>query len=661
MRLDSPAEPVRNLEINPGDLLMGFYQLNDAGTGVESNTVIVNLGPASAWRENSEMTSLIGNISADLESAFGTDWFENPNIRFGIVGVVGATDPVTEGDPARTTYYSQGASAFVPGTTSPLVLSSAQRGSLSTRLSTLGDSSNGKPAGVNPAAAMIGTSEAGNFASLLPPLQTTYFGIGASPLSSFGAGNIGSANGYVVEGALNLYRILHTTTGADLTAARSPGDAVVGTGQFIGMFTIDAEGNMRLDTAPEPVRNLEIAAGDLLMGFYQLNSEGTGVEASTVVVNLGAAAEWRESTTMTSLITNVGSDLTSAFGADWFEDPSVRMGIVGVVGATDPVTGGDPARTTYYSQGASSFAPGTTTPPVLSSSQRGSLSTRLSTFRDSSHGKPAGANDAAAVIGTSEAGNLASLLPPVQTTYFGIGSSPLSSFGVGNVGSADGYDVESALDLYRILHSTTDADLTAGRSSGDAIVGTGQFIGMFTVDADGNVRLDTAPEPLPVLGDLNGDGTFDDRDIEGFILALVDPAKYTETTGLSPATTGDFNDDGAVDTLDIEPFIALLTGGNPTQEQVELLAPLVAILDAANRRTFSIVEIVRSASGIEIEWLSETGKSYMIDQSLTIQPDSWQPATAEAIEASGITTRFIDSDPTRVSSPMWFYRVRELP
>ncbi|MEZ5327618.1 MAG: dockerin type I domain-containing protein [Verrucomicrobiales bacterium] len=661
VRLDSPPQRERLLEINPGDLLMGFYQLNDQGTGVEGNTVIVNLGPASAWRENSEMTSLIGNISADLDTAFGAGWYDNPNIRFGIVGVVGATDPLTEGDPARTTYYSQSATTFAPGTTAPIVLSSSQRGSLSTKLSTLSDASNGMPAGTNPAAAIISASEAGNFASLLPPLQTTYFGIGTSPLSSFGTGNLGSAQGYEVEGALDLYRVLHSTTGADLTSARSSGDAVVGTGQLVGMFTIDAAGNVRLDTAPEPVRNIEIAKGDLLMGFYQLNNEGTGVEANTVVVNLGAASAWRESTGMTSLISNVGADLENAFGANWFEDPNIRFGIVGVVAATDPVIDGDPARTSYYSQGASSFTSGTTTPVVLSSSQRGSLSTRLSTFRDSSNGKPAGLNDAASVVGTSEAGNFASLLPPAQTTYFGIGTSPLSAFGTGNIGSGNGYDVEGALDLYRILHSTTDADLTAGRSAGDAIVGTGQFIGMFTIDSAGNVRLDTAPAPLPIPGDLNGDGAVNATDIDGFILALTDPASYTATTGMPPEATGDLNDDGVFNALDIEPFITLLTDGNPTQELAEQLAPLIAILDAFNRRTFSIVDFTRNSSEIEITWLSEIGKSYMIDQSPTNLPDSWQPANAEAIVASGGTTKFVDSDQSRVSSTMWFYRIRELP
>ncbi|MEZ5327619.1 MAG: hypothetical protein R3F19_21445 [Verrucomicrobiales bacterium] len=246
--LSTTAVQGQTVEVNPGDLLLGFFQLNSEGVGVEANTCIVNLGPGSTWRENTATTVAFGNINADLQNAFGAGWFDNPNVRCGIVGVVGATEPATNGDPSRTTYYSQGASAFTPGSTTPVTLSSSQRGSLSTKLLTFKGATNGRPSGTNAAAAVIGTSENSNFASFQPPLATTYFGIGASPLASFGAGTIGSAEGYNVEAALDVYRILHSTNGADLTAGLSTGDATVGQGQYIGTFTIDSAGEVRLDT-----------------------------------------------------------------------------------------------------------------------------------------------------------------------------------------------------------------------------------------------------------------------------------------------------------------------------------------------------------------------------------------------------------------------------
>jgi hypothetical protein len=248
LALSTTALQAQTVQVNPGDLLLGFFQLNSEGVGVEANTCVVNLGPGATWRENTASTVSFGNINTDLQNAFGAGWFDNPNVRCGIVGVVGATEPLTSGDPSRTTYYSQGASAFAPGTTTPVTLSPSQRGSLSTKLLTFKGATNGVTAGSNPAAAVIGTSENSNFASFQPPLETTYFGIGASPLATFGPGNIGSADGYDVEVALDVYRILHSANGADLTAGLSTGDAAVGKGQFIGTFTIDSTGEVRLDT-----------------------------------------------------------------------------------------------------------------------------------------------------------------------------------------------------------------------------------------------------------------------------------------------------------------------------------------------------------------------------------------------------------------------------
>ncbi|MEZ5327620.1 MAG: PEP-CTERM sorting domain-containing protein [Verrucomicrobiales bacterium] len=233
---------------------------------------------------------------------------------------------------------------------------------------------------------------------------------------------------------------------------------------------------------------LTIAPGDLLMGFYQVNSSGTGVAANTYVYNLGGASGYREGGSGQGVFANIGADLTTAFGAGWSSDGTVRVGVVGAVGSTDALTNGDPARTVYFSQGFGA-APGDSTALTLSSSQRGSASTALKSFAEAMVGADVnGAVDGGSIYSAGDPGSFASFLPPTVTTHFGVGASPLTSMTGDTVG----------LDVYRVLHSTTGADLTAAYSAGDALVGSGQYIGSFTLATNGDIGFagaNAVPEP----------------------------------------------------------------------------------------------------------------------------------------------------------------------
>ena len=254
---------------------------------------------------------------------------------------------------------------------------------------------------------------------------------------------------------------------------------------------------------------LTVNSGDLIAGFFQVSADGTTVEEATYVYNLGAAATWRENTATSQLIENINTDLTTAFGADWHNNPQVRWGIVGVVAADGGAVTGDPTRTTYFSQALTAFAPKTSAPPVFSSNQRGSLSNAINSFRIAIAGRTTGASAKGAVVSSSVNDNYTSFLPPVAQTSFGVSTSPNTTFTVNALGTSPGaYDVEAALDVYRVLHSGTGADLTAGLASGNAAVGTGQYIGTFTLDAAGNLRLDARTSVVPsgyeAWADANG-------------------------------------------------------------------------------------------------------------------------------------------------------------
>jgi hypothetical protein len=185
--------------------------------------------------------------------------------------------------------------------------------------------------------------------------------------------------------------------------------------------------------------------------------------------------------------------------------------VVGTVISTDPVTNGDPARTNYISRSRAALADGSTgvgtTIPTISSTNRGVLSNNIQGFFTGTTAavQTTGVNADGSQIGISATNSVEDFLPPTTLTYFGIGIDPRQMFGVGLI--TDSSTAEGALDIYRVLHTATGADLTAGLNGSNAVVGAGQFIGTLTLDGSGNLAIGAIPEPsstllLGVLGSL---------------------------------------------------------------------------------------------------------------------------------------------------------------
>ncbi|TWT44610.1 Quinoprotein glucose dehydrogenase B precursor [Phycisphaerae bacterium RAS1] len=75
---------------------------------------------------------------------------------------------------------------------------------------------------------------------------------------------------------------------------------------------------------------------------------------------------------------------------------------------------------------------------------------------------------------------------------------------------------------------------------------------------DGAVR---RIRPSIVTGDLNADDVVDNRDIDPFILALIDPTAFVQQfPGIDANIIGDANGDGALNILDINGFVELVRG-----------------------------------------------------------------------------------------------------
>ncbi len=264
-----------------GDLAVAFYQVV-AGV-VSNNTYIFDLGQASNYRENTSsglVSSIAGgpvsaNISTDLVAAFGAGWANDGTVRWMVIGNVSAASATINGDTARTSYLSL-ASSTVSVTGRNTVfgsnISSTNRGTLSTNLTSVFNGVSGDTSGDNANGAIIAKTDAATIDEFLPPTVATYFGLGAAynPYQSLGSGTItnnhaiaGTLGG--IEGALDIYRVLHNATGADLTAGGSAGDATVGDGQYIGTLLLDSSGNLAIATIPEPSTTLLGALGVLAL------------------------------------------------------------------------------------------------------------------------------------------------------------------------------------------------------------------------------------------------------------------------------------------------------------------------------------------------------------------------------------------------------------
>lgn len=257
------------LAVNQADLMLALYRVNDTDDGVDPDSVILNLGQVSTWRENTARTVLVGNIAEALEEAFGVGWEENAKIRLVVAGSIPNSDANgnalnINGDPGRTIYLSKALASFTASpATAPVntafTLSASNIGTVAGRISDIRIAMNGtfeaNPGNSN-AAVVSPAAGVGTFAADLPPVSQTYFGAGIDPLTSIKAAasvndpdTIGTGTGgYPVEAAVELFRMIPGTSGADLTVGLQSGDAVTRRAQFIGNFTLDTSGNVRFDT-----------------------------------------------------------------------------------------------------------------------------------------------------------------------------------------------------------------------------------------------------------------------------------------------------------------------------------------------------------------------------------------------------------------------------
>ena len=61
-----------------------------------------------------------------------------------------------------------------------------------------------------------------------------------------------------------------------------------------------------------------------------------------------------------------------------------------------------------------------------------------------------------------------------------------------------------------------------------------------------------------LLGDTNCDGYVNVDDVDSFVIALVNPGRYSEEYPYCQRENADCNGDGLINAFDIDPFAAML-------------------------------------------------------------------------------------------------------
>ena len=254
------ASQARAATYNAGDLIMGFRATGGIGS---SSNLLVNLGSAITFRDLTSTNILnITNIGTDLSNTFGTgagngvEWYNRTDLSFGVVGVFSSASSgaVTSGDPVRTLYASQtrtaagtlgSANSATPG--SPTAISSTNQGNSAGNMISLASTFTNATASLNNSSVAVisatgntwtnYTSGTTDFSAFNPGVEQTF------TASAWSTGTFGTATN--VEGAVDLYRVLNTATGASPT-----GTAHVGS--YEATFVINQSGQVSVSAVPEP-------------------------------------------------------------------------------------------------------------------------------------------------------------------------------------------------------------------------------------------------------------------------------------------------------------------------------------------------------------------------------------------------------------------------
>lgn len=244
----------------PGDLILGF---EDQASPGNSYNYIVDLGPATEFTTlaqrldattNLTTTLGLGNIAADLTTAFGSNWATNgaigTNVQWGVFGSSGNSGPVL-GIPEGTLFLTQ--AETTPGTQSAAPVEKSehvQNGTIGEFISFVSSGFDNQPVASSTVGTIIpssGTYSPGANSWTQQDPSSGAFGLsyGVEQLQDASNLHIGPTNS-----ELDLYELLPTNNGG------------TGRGVDLGSLTLDSSGDLEFSTAvPEPSTYASIGIG----------------------------------------------------------------------------------------------------------------------------------------------------------------------------------------------------------------------------------------------------------------------------------------------------------------------------------------------------------------------------------------------------------------
>lgn len=256
-------------------------------------------------------------------------------------------------------------------------------------------------------------------------------------------------------------------------------------------------------TASAQNPNFNNGTSQIVLGFQGINGFGG---TNVVEVALDIAPNYRDASGNINNITNIGSLLTSTFGANWYESSDLFVGLGTVNTNIQPPEGtlnGDPDSTVYVSKARNSVGNEALAGSTIANATLGQLQTAANNLvslqsRIELNGTQAAQTYTKSTTNTWEDYNQTNA-SGVQSTAFGfVTGGTQYRFGAGNLAFSNG-NQEAALDLYRFQAGN---DLPGQYGEGNPN-GVGEYQGFFTIDNLGNVSFITAtpvPEPSTVFG-----------------------------------------------------------------------------------------------------------------------------------------------------------------
>lgn len=232
--------------------------------------------------------------------------------------------------------------------------------------------------------------------------------------------------------------------------------------------------------------------GDLLVGFRA--SGGLGAD-TTFVYNIGSSVGYRDNPNQ-GFVGDVGDQLASIYGADWFTRSDVSFGVVGVRDNTSPAfaspVDGDPSATIYASRAASDFGSSTAwgSPSAFSSSQVIGAATQIVSFTHSGSLVAGTFSFQTAAAGTGGLGAFVSTSVTNDWANYTAVNADFGLFTGGIENTFGGVEEFAYVDLYRILATATGANPAGVRGVGDYITTIG-------LNAAGEIYVGTSAVPEP--------------------------------------------------------------------------------------------------------------------------------------------------------------------